>query len=303
MEDEENDMDGDSYVLGKERPSVSSKGGQLKSRFTVVSQNFKEEPSGFEDEDEDENDSNKNKDNKNVMQTPKDIGAIKKTEKEKNKEKPNNKITTQLKIIVLGNMSVGKTSIVGRYINNKFYQKYECTIQAQQQTKVINEDSNTPIRLNIWDTAGQEKFLALTRQYFRGAQGALVVFDLTDKKSFTRLPNWIDEIKNNGDKETVIVILGNKSDEVEQREIPQSDIDDFIKDEYPYFEVSAKNGNNISLAFEKLIKLMMDQRNRNIEQEKKEREKDKGKKKKDKKSKGLKLQGGKNSHEKNKRCC
>ena len=235
------------------------------------------------------------------MQIPKDLGTLKKSEKEKKKEKPNTKITTQLKIIVLGNMSVGKTSIVGRYINNKFYEKYECTIQAQQQTKIINEDSNTPIRLNIWDTAGQEKFLALTRQYFRGAQGALIVFDLTDKKSFTRLPNWIDEIKTNGEKETVIVILGNKSDQVEEREIAQSDINDFIKDEYPYFEVSAKNGNNISLAFEKLIKLMIDQRDRNIENEKNER--DKGKKKKDKKSKGQKLQGGKNFHEKDKKCC
>ena len=71
MEDEENDMDGDSYVLGKERPSVSSKGGQLKSRFTVVSQNFKEEPSGFEDEDEDENDSNNNNDNRRLCKLQK----------------------------------------------------------------------------------------------------------------------------------------------------------------------------------------------------------------------------------------
>jgi Ras-related protein Rab-6A len=264
MEDED-----ESYILGKERLSIKSKKeGQIMNRYTIVDQQFNEEPSEITD-----NSVNNSKkfDISNISKNSKDVkkGENNNKNHEKEKEKIKEKIkkkTINLKIILLGNVSVGKTSIVGRYIDNFFQDNYVCTIQAEQRSKIIDEDSNTSIRLDIWDTSGQEKFRSITRQYYRDCHGAILVFDLTNKKSFEQLPIWIEDIKTFGGKDTEIVILGNKSDLVEKREIPQNVINDFIDGEYSYFEVSAKNGNNISLAFDKLKKLIMEIINKNNEQ-------------------------------------
>ena len=107
-------------------------------------------------------------------------------EKKQKKEKKSEvkKKFINLKIIFVGDVSVGKTSVIERYINNNFKDDYTCTIQAEQKTKIINEDSNTLVRMNIWDTAGQEKFRSLTRQFYRDCQGAIIVFDITKKKNF-----------------------------------------------------------------------------------------------------------------------
>lgn len=163
-----------------------------------------------------------------------------------------------IKIIILGEASVGKTSIIGRYIDNSFHDLYTCTIQAEKRSKVINEDENTSLRLNIWDTAGQEKFKSITRQYYRDAHGAIIVFDLTSRKSFDEVKNWIKELKSYGSEETVIIILGNKSDLSNERAVPEDDIRKELNEEYFYSDVSAKTGNNIILAFDNLKKSIMD---------------------------------------------
>jgi small GTP-binding protein len=305
MEDED-----ESYILGKERLSIKSKKeGQIMNRYTIVDQQFNEEPSEITD-----NSVNNSKkfDISNISKNSKDVkkgennNKNHEKEKEKIKEKTKKK-TINLKIILLGNVSVGKTSIVGRYIDNFFQDNYVCTIQAEQRSKIIDEDSNTSIRLDIWDTSGQEKFRSITRQYYRDCHGAILVFDLTNKKSFEQLPIWIEDIKSFGGKDTEIVILGNKSDLVEKREIPQNVINDFIDGEYSYFEVSAKNGNNISLAFDKLKKLIMEIINKNNEQNNKIQGKNKkGKHKKDniEDYRGQSLdQISKDFNEKNKKCC
>jgi small GTP-binding protein len=163
-----------------------------------------------------------------------------------------------IKIIILGESSVGKTSIIGRYIDNSFHDLYTCTIQAEKRSKVINEDENTSLRLNIWDTAGQEKFKSITRQYYRDAHGAIIVFDLTSRKSFDEVKNWIKELKSYGSEEAVIIILGNKSDLSNERAVPEDDIRKELNEEYFYSDVSAKTGNNIILAFDNLKKSIMD---------------------------------------------
>ena len=129
-----------------------------------------------------------------------------------------------IKIILLGDSAVGKTSIIGRYINNTFKENYSCTIQAEKKMKIINEDENTSLRLNIWDTMGQEKYKSVTRQYYHDSDGAIIVFDLTKRK----------------------------------REISEEEIKQQLNNDYFYLEVSAKTGNNISLAFDKLKKLIME---------------------------------------------
>ena len=133
--------------------------------------------------------------------------------------------------------------------------------------KIINEDDKTSIRLNIWDTAGQEKFRSITRQFYRDCQGAFIVFDLTKKSSFNELKTWINELKTHGNDDTVIIILGNKSDLTTEREISEDVIKNEIKDKYKYFEVSAKTGNNVSLAFDEMKKLIMQKIKKNEQNE------------------------------------
>ena len=168
-----------------------------------------------------------------------------------------NKNLIDFKIILVGNFSVGKTSIIIRYLNGTFKEQYKATISVEMKTKIINEDDNISLRFNIWDTAGQEKYKSITRQFFRDCNGVFIVFDLTDRKTFDDVKDWIKEVKSNTSDDTVTVILGNKSDEINKREVLDDEIKNFLNDDYFYFEVSAKNGNNISMAFDKLKKLMM----------------------------------------------
>ena len=317
-------IDQDNNILEKARMTASSRGNdiQLMNRFTVVENNFTEEESN--DAKEESVNNSKTKDTTNTNDNSKKEEDNKKIY---DKTKKKSDITfINFKIILVGDVSVGKTSIIGRYINNSFNDDYQCTIQAEQQSKVIKEDENTSIKLNIWDTVGQEKFRAVTRQYYRDCHGAIIVFDLTKKSSFEQMRIWLDDIKNYGNNDTVIIIMGNKSDLTGEREISQNEIKeklDELNDDYLYFEVSAKNGNNISMAFDKLKKLIMenrknidnmnnkernnkkDKKEKNDKQDKKDKNVKNDKKNKDReerKSKSLN-EFDKNFHEKNKKCC
>ena len=224
----------------------------LAFRYTIVDNNFEEDNSR-------ENSIRPRKENSNLLNENdviiNDSGAHSKRE-----SKAMDKIGLSfidLKIILLGDSGVGKTSIAGRYIDSAFKDAYQATIQVEKRVKIINEDDKTSLRLNIWDTAGQEKFRSITRQFYRDCHGAFIVFDLTKKSSFNEVRNWIDELKTHGNDDTVIIILGNKSDLTAEREISEEDIKNEIQNNYKYFEVSAKTGNNISLAFDELKKLIM----------------------------------------------
>lgn len=115
------------------------------------------------------------------------------------------------KIIIVGDSGVGKSNIGTRYIDNKFISDTRATVGVEFFIKnlVIN---NTKIRAHIWDTAGQEKFRAITKSYYRGAKGALVVFDITRRESFTNTDKWITELRANGEQDLIITLIGNKCD-------------------------------------------------------------------------------------------
>jgi small GTP-binding protein len=121
-----------------------------------------------------------------------------------------------LKIIIVGDTSVGKSNIGTRYIDDKFSIETKATVGVEFFTKniVINK---CKIRAHIWDTAGQEKFRAITKSYYRGAKGAFVVFDLTRRETFNNTDKWISELKSNGENDLIIILLGNKSDLVMDR--------------------------------------------------------------------------------------
>lgn len=302
--EENSNLEQDNNILDKERLSENSKNEeQLKGRFTVVDKNFIEEP---KDKKDDSVNLSKNNDSLNNSRNSK---AYEEKKQKKEKKSEVKKKFINLKIILVGDVSVGKTSVIERYINNNFKDDYTCTIQAEQRTKIKNEDSNTLVRMNIWDTAGQEKFRSLTRQFYRDCQGAIIVFDITKKKTFDSLQTWIDDIKDYSDKDIPIIIVGNKSDLIDEREVSENNINEFLNDKYTYFEVSAKYGNNIDLAFNKIKKLIMENRKMNNEEENEDKwNKKKNKNKKDrireeeKRSQSLD-EMSKHLNEKNKKCC
>lgn len=240
----------------------SKNDNQVATRYTIVDNNFEEDNSR-------ENSIRSRKDNSNLLNENdviiNDSGAHSKRES-KNIERVSLSFI-DLKIILIGDAGVGKTSISGRYIDSSFKDAYQATLQVEKRMKIINEDDKTSIRLNIWDTAGQEKFRSITRQFYRDCQGAFIVFDLTKKSSFNELKTWINELKTHGNDDTVIIILGNKSDLTTEREISEDVIKNEIKDKYKYFEVSAKTGNNVSLAFDEMKKLIMQKIKKNEQNE------------------------------------
>ena len=168
------------------------------------------------------------------------------------------KTTYQYKVILLGSIAVGKTSLLKKYIKNEFNSEYQCTIKSEFQTKTLNINNQEQAKLTIWDTCGDEKFRAITRQYYRDAQGILLVFDVTERTSFDNIQNWYNEIKENAPKDTVIILVANKTDLIKERKVSIEDGQAMAENlSLDYIEVSAKTGDNLHLLFEKLSEKLM----------------------------------------------
>jgi small GTP-binding protein len=155
------------------------------------------------------------------------------------------------KVVILGDSSVGKSSIINRYINKVFSEYGEPTIGAAFFTSITNID-NKEIKLEIWDTAGQERYKSLAPMYYRGSNAALVVYDITDKQSFTSALKWIDELKMIT-VDCLIYLIGNKSDLEDKRKVNSNDIYEIINNnDFKHYETSAKNSKNIDLIFQEM---------------------------------------------------
>ena len=173
----------------------------------------------------------------------------------------NNKYEYIFKLILIGNSGVGKSSILQRYIQKVFHESFASTIGVDFFMKSINLGDKS-IKLQLWDTAGTEKFRSITTGYYRGADAAFVVFDLSSKSSFKNLNEWIETYYkySNPDVEKNVVLIGNKSDLVDKREVTKEEIEKFIKDNnISYFETSAKDGKNIDECFTFIAQKLMDQ--------------------------------------------
>lgn len=129
---------------------------------------------------------------------------------------PQNKFDYSFKFILVGDTGVGKTSLISRLIDGNFYPNHEYTIGVEYGSKSITIN-NKIIKLQIWDTAGQEEFRAITRSYYRSSAAALVVFDLTRKETFRSVSRWVEDVKNNSNKDVVLVLIGNKTDLPQER--------------------------------------------------------------------------------------
>ena len=160
------------------------------------------------------------------------------------------------KIILIGDTSVGKTNILSRYINDKFSETSKSTVGVELATKVENYN-NKKIKIQIWDTAGQERYKSITTSYYKGAKGAFIVYDITKKESFKNVDKWIKDLKEFGDEDVTILIIGNKCDLENEREVSIEEVKKKAElFDIGYCETSALKAKNIDYAFQTLIKLV-----------------------------------------------
>ncbi|XP_074661637.1 ras-related protein Rab-31-like [Tubulanus polymorphus] len=161
----------------------------------------------------------------------------------------NNITTIEAKIVVLGSQGVGKTSLVVRYVSNAYNHNATPTIGASFFTCKLAIDSYR-VKLQVWDTAGQERFRAMAPMYYRKANAAFLVFDLTSAESFEDVKTWVKELKRNIDGTIAMCVLGNKNDLENEREVPKDIAQDYATSIGAlYFETSALENNGIQDAF------------------------------------------------------
>lgn len=166
----------------------------------------------------------------------------------------------QIKLVLLGDGRVGKTSLTLRYVNNVFSEKQTATIQASYLTKRVTVDGQA-VNLCIWDTAGQERFHALGPIYYRDADAALLVYDLLDKDSFDRVQSWVRELKKMASKSIVLAIAGNKSDMDKLRQVNMQESEAYAESiGATHFVTSAKLNTGIEEAFMDIARRVLQQR-------------------------------------------
>jgi len=167
----------------------------------------------------------------------------------------------RLKIIFLGEIAVGKTSIIRRFVHEDFLDDPEDTTIFLDQTAKVLKIKEKVVRLKIFDTAGSERFRTLSSQFFRGTHGVFLVYDIADRESFTKLTNWLTDARNNTTEDVEIVLVGNKLDLVESRAVSLEEVTLFAeKAKITYLETSAKTGQNVSEAFKILVEKIISKR-------------------------------------------
>lgn len=164
------------------------------------------------------------------------------------------------KFILIGASGVGKTCLMNRFTDEIFENEQQYTIGVDFKIKTINLDG-LEVKIHIWDTAGQEKFRAIISNYYRGAHGILVVFDMTNKESFLSLEGWIKEVRKNTKENVEILILGNKIDNETEICITDEEIESFLTENNiskdSFIKTSAKEDVKVNYAFETLTRKLV----------------------------------------------
>ena len=154
------------------------------------------------------------------------------------------------KIIFLGDQYVGKSSILNRFYQDKFEPDYQATIGLDFHSKNVDINGNS-VRLLLYDTAGQEKFKSLIPMYIRDANIIIVVYDITNKESFTHTDHWVNETKDLKREDAIFVLVGNKIDLDDKRGVTKKEAEEFATEKgFLFYEVSAKTGEQIQELFE-----------------------------------------------------
>ncbi|KAJ5076711.1 ras and ef-hand domain-containing protein [Anaeramoeba ignava] len=157
-----------------------------------------------------------------------------------------------LKFLLIGTTLVGKSSIMMRFCENKFLDNIGTTIGVDFKFAEVNIE-NEKIKLEIWDTAGQDRFRSITPSYYRNTNGIMIVYDITNEETFEHISTWFQEIKTNAPEDVVISIVGNKSDLENERVVPTKKGQKMATSyDCLFFEMSAKSGKNVRESFEKM---------------------------------------------------
>ena len=176
-----------------------------------------------------------------------------------------------MKLVLVGDSNVGKTNIVSRFVRNRFSSETRNTIGVDFSSISLDIDGKA-VKVQIWDTAGQEKYKAITNSYYKNCQGAILVFDITMRSSFENLSGWMNEIRKHSKCEVPIIILGNKIDLETEREVSEGEARQYSQTHgYYYMEVSAKKNEKGNVR-EAIMKLIGDVLKMIVEREKKEEE-------------------------------
>ena len=163
-----------------------------------------------------------------------------------------------VKTVLLGEAGVGKTSLVYRFIENKFRENYKSTLGVNLLKKDLEVEGYGGVSSQIWDLGGQESFRSLRKLYLEGANGGLIIFDLTDKKSFDKLNDWLESFRT-ARGEQPLLLIGNKSDLKNQAKITEKEASKYAKNNnMDLILTSAKTGQNVEEAFIKLNKRILD---------------------------------------------
>ena len=163
------------------------------------------------------------------------------------------------KILLLGDATVGKTCFLMRYVDNTFQDSHMSTVGLDYKIKTLQMEDGKNVKIQIWDTAGQDRFRSITKNYYKGAHAIILIFDVTNHDSFDNVSVWINQIKEEVSEKVCIVLVGNKIDEVDKRKVLKEDGEN-IASEYKldYFECSAKTGENIETVFQEVVKTMVE---------------------------------------------
>jgi Ras-related protein Rab-11A len=167
--------------------------------------------------------------------------------------KPDDDYDYLFKVVLIGDSGVGKSNLLSRFTRNEFCLESKSTIGVEFATRSIQVDSKT-IKAQIWDTAGQERYRAITSAYYRGAVGALLVYDITKQVTFENVERWLKELRDHADSNIVIMLVGNKSDLRHLRSVQTDDAQAFCEREsLSFIETSALEATNVELAFQKIL--------------------------------------------------
>lgn len=158
------------------------------------------------------------------------------------------------KVVLIGDSGVGKSNLLSRFTRNEFNLESKSTIGVEFATKTIHTDGKN-IKAQIWDTAGQERYRAITSAYYRGAVGALLVYDIAKRITYDNVQRWLKELRDHADQTIVIMLVGNKKDLRHMRQVQTDEAKEFCKKNKLFFiETSALADSNVTLAFETILK-------------------------------------------------
>eukprot|EP01147_Barroeca_monosierra_P007508 gene7508-563_t len=157
------------------------------------------------------------------------------------------------KIVLIGDSGVGKSNLLSRFTRNEFNLESKSTIGVEFATRSINVDGKT-IKAQIWDTAGQERYRAITSAYYRGAVGALLVYDIAKHQTYENVDRWLKELRDHADSNIVIMLVGNKSDLKHLRAVPKEEATKFAEEnDLSFIETSALDASNVEDAFKNIL--------------------------------------------------